>query len=231
MPSPGEARGGFSEEKEGTLKRTRTMLLGLGLASVAAASGGQQPAKPLSPRGTASTQVGGSWTAGTGGGGPQYPGGKWIEVDYGRPILRGRRNIFGSGADYGKGVDAGAPVWRAGAGPTTKLSTEIPLVIAGKTVPPGAYDVLVELKESGWTLILSTQKTQDKYDPNEKIAMWGSFGYDPKFDVVRAPMTLSKLDHSVDQFTISFLDMTESGGKLGMAWETTAALAEFSIAR
>ena len=210
--------------------RTAT-LLGLGLASLAATSPGQQPAKTLSPRGTASTQVGGSWTAGASGGGPRYPGGKWIEVDYGRPILRGRRNIFGSGADYGKGVNAGAPVWRAGAGPTTKLSTEVPLVIGGKTLPPGTYDVLVELKESGWTLVLSTQKTQDKYDPNEKIAMWGSFGYDPKFDVVRAPMAVSRLEHSVDQFTISFLDMTDSGGKLGMAWETTAATVDFSIAR
>ena len=208
----------------------RATLLGLGLAALAATSWGQQQTKPLSPRGTAATQVGGSWTAPAAGGGPQYPGGKWIEVDYGRPILRGRSDIFGSGADYGKGVNAGAPVWRAGAGPTTKLSSEVPLVIAGKTLPPGTYDVLVELKESGWTLILSTQKTQEKYDPEEKIAMWGSYGYDPKHDVLRAPMTLSRLEHSVDQFTISFLDMTDSGGKLGMAWETTAALVGFSIA-
>ena len=216
---------------EGKLTRTRVMLLGLGLASLAATTWGQQQTRPLSPRGTASTQVGGSWTAGTGGAGPQYPGGKWIEVDYGRPILRGRKNIFGSGADYGKAVNAGASVWRAGAGPTTKLSTEVPIVIAGKTLQPGTYDVLVDLKESGWTLILSTQKTQEKYDPNEKIAMWGSFGYDPKFDVARAPMALSKLAHSVDEFTISFLDMTDSGGRLGMAWETTAALVGFSIAQ
>jgi hypothetical protein len=202
----------------------------LGLASLAATSWGQGQTKPLSPSGKAATQIGGTWTAPSGGA-PQYPGGKWIEVDYGRPILRGRRNIFGSGADYGNAVDAGASLWRAGAGPTTKLSTEAPLVIAGKTLPPGTYDVLVDLKESGWTLILSTQKTQDKYDPNEKVAMWGSFGYDPKFDVLRAPMTLSRLAHSVDQFTISFLDMTDAGGKLAMEWETTAALLDFSIAR
>lgn len=161
----------------------------------------------------------------------QNPGGKWIEVDYGRPILRGRRNIFGSGADYGKGVNAGAPVWRAGAGPTTKLTTEASIVIAGKTLQPGTYDVLVELKESAWTLILSTQPTQEKYDPNEKVAMWGSYGYDPKSDVVRAPMTLSKAEHSVDQFTISFVDMSDSGGRLRMEWDTTVALVGFSIAR
>jgi len=122
-------------------------------------------------------------------------------------------------------------VWRAGAGPTTKLSSEVPLVIAGKTLPPGTYDLLVELKESAWTLILSTQKTQEKYDPAEKVAMWGSFGYDPKHDVLRAPMAVSRLEHSVDEFTIAFLDMTDSGGKLGMAWDTTAASVGFSVAR
>ena len=210
------------------MTKTRMTLLGLGLA---AAARGQQPARPLSPRGTASTQVGGSWTAGSGGGGPQYPGGKWIEVDYGRPILRGRRNIFGSGTDYGKAVDAGAPVWRAGAGATTKLSTEVSLVIAGKTLAPGTYDLLVDLKESGWTLIVSTQKTQDRYDPDEKVAMWGSFGYDAKYDVLRAPMEMERREHSLDELTFSFVDVTEAGGRLSIAWDTTAATVKFAIAR
>ena len=44
-------------------------------------------------------------------------------------------------------------------------------------------------------------------------------------------MTVTKLDHSVDQFTIGFHDMSDSGGKLGMEWDTTAASAAFSIAR
>ena len=209
----------------------RGILSALGLAVLAAAAASGQPAqKPLSPRGTSATQVGGTWTT-PANGAPQYAGGKWIEVDYGRPILRGRKNIFGSGADYGKTVNSGAPVWRAGAGVTTKLSTETAITIGGKTLPPGTYDVFVDLKESNWTLILSTQKTQDKYDPKEKIAAWGSFNYDPKFDVVRAPMKVVKRDHSMDQFTIAFLDMTDAGGTLAMAWEHTWAGVDFSIAR
>jgi hypothetical protein len=90
---------------------------------------------------------------------------------------------------------------------------------------------MVDLKESGWTLILSTQKTRENYDPNEKVAMWGAYGYDPKFDVVRASMTMSKVEHSVDEFTISFVDVTDSGGKLLMEWEKTAAFVGFSFAR
>src|SRR5579859_797558 len=78
-----------------------------------------QDKKPLSPHGTAATQVGGKW-ANDAQGQSRYSDGKWIEVDYSRPILRGRADIFGSGADYGKKVTAGAPVWRAGANQTTK---------------------------------------------------------------------------------------------------------------
>ena len=74
-------------------------------------------------------------------------GGKWLEVTYSRPMLRGRTDIFGKGADYGKVVNGGAPVWRAGANATTKFKTEVPLMIGGKRVEPGSYDVFVELKE------------------------------------------------------------------------------------
>ena len=49
-----------------------------------------------SPRGEATTQIGGAYNADG-----QYQGGWWIVVDYGRPILRGRENMFGSGATYG----------------------------------------------------------------------------------------------------------------------------------
>jgi hypothetical protein len=191
----------------------------------------QQANKPFSPRGTAATQIGGVWTPQKPGVPPQYPGGKWIEVDYGRPILRGRKNIFGSGADYGKTLDAGAPVWRAGADATTKLNTEVLIVIGGKTLQPGVYDLFVELKEGSWTLVVGTQPTQDTHDRNEKVKIWGAYGYDPKFDAARAPMTVTTLDHSVDQFTIGFHDMSDSGGKLAMEWETTGASVAFTIAR
>jgi hypothetical protein len=63
------------------------------------------------------------------------------------------------------------------------------------------------------------------------LAMWGAYGYDPKFDVIRAPMTMAKGEHSVDQFTIAFVDMTDSGGRLSMAWDTTVAIVGFSFAQ
>jgi Protein of unknown function (DUF2911) len=185
--------------------------------------------RPASPPGTADTQVGGTWSSPGKDGEQRYTGGKWIEVTYSRPILRGRTNIFGSGAEYGKKVDAGAPVWRAGANQTTKLRTEVPLEIGGKRLAPGTYDLFVDLKEAGWTLIVSTQPTQDRYDPAEKTKIWGAYGYDPKYDVVRVPMQMVKPAVSVDQFTIAFVDMTDRGGKLAMVWERTGAVVPFTV--
>lgn len=198
-----------------------SLLVGAGIAAA-------QDRKPLSPGGSAATQVGGKWTADKNGE-MRYSDGKWIEIEYSRPILRGRKDVFGSGADYGKKVNAGAPVWRLGANQTTKLTTEVPITINGKTLAPGSYDLFVELKESGWTLIASTQPTQAKYDPQEKTKIWGSYGYDPKYDVARAPMTMSKPPHSVDQLTIAFLDMTDAGGKIAVAWGDQAAMVDFTV--
>jgi hypothetical protein len=159
--------------------------------------------------------------------GESYQGGKWIEVTYGRPILRGRQSIFGIGADYGKTVSDGSPVWRAGANQTTRLKTEVPLIFDGKTLPVGEYSVFVDLKVGAWTLIFSSWPAQEKYDPNNKAALWGSYGYTPDKDILRAAMKLGSLQFSVEQFTISFIDMTTDGGKLVMMWDKTMASVPF----
>ena len=187
-----------------------------------------QDRKPASPAGTAATQIGGKWSAPNKEGERSLEGGKWIEISYSRPILRGRTNIFGKGADYGKLVNGGAPVWRAGANNTTRLKTEIPLVLGGKTLPAGEDSIFVDLKESGWTLIVSKQAYQQNYDANEKAATYGAYNYDPKFDMLRAPMRMVVPQVSVDQFTIAFVDVTEKGGKLALVWEKTGAFVEFT---
>ncbi len=209
----------------------RISILGMAWLMAGAGLAIAQDRKPLSPAGTAATMVGGTWGAPDKDGQRSYTAGKWIEVTYSRPMLRGRTNIFGKGADYGKAVNGGAPVWRAGANATTRLKTEVPLMIGGKRIEPGSYDVFVDLKESGWTLILSTQPTQDKYDPNDKTKIWGSYGYDAKYDVVRTPMAMITPAVSIDQFSIGFVDVTDDGGKLAMAWDKTAAVVPFTLAK
>ncbi|MEO8276347.1 MAG: DUF2911 domain-containing protein [Thermoanaerobaculia bacterium] len=209
----------------------KPFVLGISLLLAGSLAASAEEKKPLSPAGSAAAMVGGTWAAPDKDGERAYSGGKWIEVAYSRPMLRGRSEIFGKGVDYGKSVNGGAPVWRAGANRTTTLSTEVPLTIGGKRIDAGAYDLFVELKEGAWTLILSTQPVQDKYDAADKTRIWGSYGYDPKSDVVRVPMTMVTPAFSIDQFTIAFADMSDAGGKLAMAWEKTGAFVPFTVSK
>ena len=114
--------------------------------------------RPQSPEGTAATQVNGTATVVTRGNLQlaSYTGGKWIEITYGRPIKRGR-DVFGRGADYAKLLLVNdATVWRAGANVTTRINSEVPLSIAGKTMPAGEYSVFIDTKSpTDWTLIVS----------------------------------------------------------------------------
>jgi hypothetical protein len=190
-----------------------------------------QEGRAMSPRGTASTQVLGKWVKADRSfavGGGRYEGGKWIDITYGRPLKRGRE-IFGSGADYGKATLIGAPIWRAGADVTTRLKTEVPLVINEKTVPAGEYSLFVDLKEHNWTFVVSTWPAQEKYDPNNKAALWGAYNYTPDKDVVRAPMKFETLPHAREELTWEFLDMTPDGGAMAVSWDRSLGSVAFKV--
>lgn len=178
--------------------------------------------RPASPRGEAAIQVGGEYE------GRRYVGGKWITVDYGRPILRGRTGIFGEGASYGQAANAGAPVWRAGANKSTRLTTEADLKFGDEMLPAGEYSMFVELKEGDWTLILSTHAAKDGFrEPGE--GLWGAYEYTPDKDVLRVSMNVSSMPVSYEQLTISFVNVTDNGGTLALMWENTVAMTGFSL--
>src|SRR5215470_34412 len=154
---------------------SRIVLAAMLIACGAVASAQQPATRPLSPSGSTQAQVLGRWVKGDrpsfAVGQERYVDGKWLEISYGRPSLRGR-DVFGSGANYGKALidlplgDWGPPpVWRAGANATTRLNTEASLTIGGKTIPPGEYSLLIDVKgPSDWTLIVSSWPAQPKMD-------------------------------------------------------------------
>lgn len=191
------------------MRRFNFMVILFGLLLFAGTALGQEREK--SPKGKAATQIGNDW----------------IEVTYSRPILRGRRAVFGENQDD-QSVYAGAPVWRFGANTSTRLHTEVALDMGGTTVPAGEYSLFVEIGSDGWTLIVSSHAAQKKYKEGDGI--WGSYGYDSAKDVARVPMQVSRLDGSVDQMTIGFMNVTEKGGTLAMWWDDTMAAAPFTVA-
>jgi hypothetical protein len=197
--------------------------IAVGLGTMLAAQGG----RPASPTGSSAVEVGGKYDPKAAE--PTYVGGKWIEITYGRPIRRGREIFGGTGANYGKTANPDQPVWRAGANVSTQLKNEVPMVINGKTIPPGTYTMFVDLKPNNWTLIVSNWKAQTRYDPSNKQEIWGAYGYTPDKDVVRAAMKLDTLPHNFEQMSWQFVDMTETGGTMALLWDKYMASVPFKI--
>ena len=203
------------------MRRVLTVLCAVLLGGVMVSA--QQPGS--SPAGTAEVEIGGKWVTEKTPQGRErqaYQGGKWITIKYGRPLKRGRE-LFGTGDAYATKLNAGAPVWRAGANVSTSLKTDTPLVIGGKPLPAGEYLLFIDLKPAAWTLIVSSQKAQQTYDPNNKTEIWGSYGYDTAKDVLRAPMTVNAIPISVEQLTYGFTDVTEKGAVLNLWWDKVNA--------
>ena len=198
----------------------------LALLSAAAASVSAQR-RITSPDGHAATEIRGHYE---GAEDPVYVGGKWIEISYGRPIKRGR-DLWGSGSTYGKYLNRGAPVWRAGADISTYLMSDLPLVINGKTVPPGGHTLFVDLKENNWTFIVSDWQPQQRYNPGDKTKLWGAFGYTRDKDVARALMKLTTTPYATEQLTWEFLDMSDAGGTIALRWDHTMATVAFTIGK
>jgi hypothetical protein len=181
-----------------------------------------QERRLASPRGFSATETAGYYDRADG-----YLGGKWIEIEYGRPIKRGR-SLF-EPPDFMVILNGGAPVWRAGANQSTVLKTEAALEIGGTTVPPGEYTLFIELRREQWTLIVSTWPAQKKYEQTNRDALFGAYHYRPDRDVVRTRMELERLPYSFDQLSWQFLDMTDDSGRLAILWDDRMASVPFAI--
>jgi len=193
-----------------------------------------QSRRQLSGEGIASAHVMGKWVKTDKEsytlGGEIFQGGKWIDIVYGRPLLRGREAFPGTGAEYGKVTYAGAPVWRAGANASTRLKTEVPLMIGGKMVPTGEYSLFIELKSpKEWTLIVSNWAAAQKFNEASKDALYGAFEYTADKDVTRAAMKVEVYPFRVEQLTWEFLDVTDAGGRMAVVWDKNMASIPFSV--
>jgi hypothetical protein len=183
-----------------------------------------------SPAGTSEVEIGGKWTTEKAPNGRErqvYTGGKWITISYGRPLKRGRE-LFGTGDAYATKLNAGAPVWRAGANVSTRLNTEATLMFGDKKVPPGEYSLFIDVKgPNNWTLIVSSWPALQRFDQNDKTGLWGAYGYTPDKDVARVAMKVESIPFSVEQLTWAFLDMTADSGRVAIMWAKTMASAPF----
>jgi Protein of unknown function (DUF2911) len=145
--------------------------------------------------------------------------GNGVTVVYGRPYTKDPtsgqdRKIWGGLVPY-------AEVWCTGADEATLLIIQEPILIAGTTVPAGAYTL--------WTL--PNQDGAGKLIINKQVGQWevGPGSYDEKQDVVRVDLKKEALDTPVDQFTMEVSKDPSGGGVLRMMWEKTALSVPFTV--
>lgn len=200
-----------------TILTTVVMFVTISVADMA------QERRILSPPGHSAVQVGGIYDVQYG-----YIGGAWIDLYYGRPIKRGR-DLFGP-SDWVEMLNDGADVWRAGANQSTRLVTEVPLMIGGTHVAPGEYTLFIDLSDDVWTFVVSTWPAMERYDYERKDALFGAYDYTPDRDVLRTPMQLDTVPHAFDQLSWQFLDVTRDDGRLALFWDTKMASVAFSLA-
>ena len=123
-----------------------------------------------------------------------------IEVNHGRPTLRGRNP---------EGLIQPGQVWRMGANDPTTLTTQESLKFGEKVIPAGQYILQAKLVEpQKWQLLIETES--------------GS-------TLAEVPFSLQRLDKSVEILTIT-LEKKDKGGRLVLQWGTLALATDFQPA-
>lgn len=123
-----------------------------------------------------------------------------VEVDHGRPVLKGR--------DPAQMIQPGQ-TWRMGSGDPTTLSTQGKLKFGDKTIAAGKYVLQAKfISGQDWRLIIESDG--------------GSV-------VAEVPFTLQKLDKPVEALTM-VLEKKDKGGRMVLQWGTLALATDFQPA-
>jgi hypothetical protein len=105
-------------------------------------------------------------------------------------------------------------VWLPGGSPLT-LFTQVPLILNHQELTVGAYSMYVIPNKKDWTLIVSRNVTNPRT-------------YDPKQDLVRAPMEVGGVDSPPKRLQISFAHIAPKVCSIRLYYETTGAFVEFN---
>jgi hypothetical protein len=141
--------------------------------------------------------------------------GKTLAVRYSAPSVRGRQ-IFGAGGLLSR--DPTYPAWRAGANAATMFTTDADVLVGTLAVPKGTYTLYAWVQNpDAWDLIISRQTGQ-----------WG-LSYDPKQDLGRVKMTMSKPAALVETLKYSIADKGAGKGELRLEWEHRVATVPITV--
>ncbi len=124
-----------------------------------------------------------------------------VKVIYGRPTVKSKQ-VFGDKIPFGK-------VWRTGANEATEVKLYKDMQFGDTFVKAGTYVMLTIPGEKEWEIIL-----------NSNLDVWGAFQYDPKADVARIKVKISKAEN-LEAFTIAFKRITQKKISMVLGWGHT----------
>lgn len=154
---------------------------------------------------------------GAGGGGTGHVKTEWvvapanIAIEYGRPTLKGRKEI-----DVMRKDDP--HVWRVGADVATILRTDKTLKFGSVTLAPGNYTINLDPADAGFQIIFGKLG-----DPKQ----WG-VPYKKELEIGRVPMKMSATAAPVEMLTI-LVEPAKSAGTLKVEWGTKSASVPFTV--
>ena len=134
-----------------------------------------------------------------------------VTLEYSRPAMRGR-TIFGNLVPFDK-------IWRTGANARTKITFSDDVTIDGDTLKKGTYAIFTKPTAESWEVYFYTDyagggapQTLDE----SKVAL-------------KTTAKTESMPMPIQSFTISFDDLTENSGVLGMLWENTYVGVKFNV--
>ncbi|TCP22630.1 DUF2911 family protein [Tenacibaculum skagerrakense] len=134
-----------------------------------------------------------------------------VTVEYSRPGAKGRK-IFGDLVPFGK-------LWRTGANKNTTVTFSEDVTIDGKTLKKGSYAIFTKPEANSWEVMFYS-------DTNN----WGT---PRKWDDSKVALTttakVEKMPMSIETFTITIDDLTNSSAVLGILWENSYAGIKFNV--
>ncbi|WP_317129627.1 DUF2911 domain-containing protein [Aureibaculum algae] len=134
-----------------------------------------------------------------------------VALEYSRPAMRGR-TIFGDLVPFDK-------IWRTGANARTKITFSDDVIIDGDTLKKGTYAIFTKPAATAWDVYFYTEyagsgapQTLD----NSKVAL-------------KTSVKTQEIPMDIQSFTITFDDLTDNSGVLGIMWEKTYVGVKFTV--
>ena len=142
-----------------------------------------------------------------------------IKIDYGQPHLRGRKLLTDSLVPYDK-------LWRLGANDATTLTTDVDLVLGGKTLAKGKYDLQVMPSRAGWKLIVQKEGSR------AALPFGTEMKPDPAKDVAHIDLRHTTASAPVEGLTMWIIPARGPGnpaGQLVISWGVVSLATDWAI--